>query len=161
MSGFVSRILSDRDQKLVEDFVRAIDESGLSPEEAVAGVAGISGRNARRYVEEGFRPTRMTQTTRNAMRQVIDTIGQEGTAAETSARSAPADYPDGGIATAEQIIETFGRPEALRRQAGHIPVKDAARAGYALAQRLQLPPAGMKRIMQWHDAIMEGEGASG
>lgn len=143
---------NESDKDLVNAFLQRT--SGLGLEEAGRQV-GVSRETVRRWRAGEIAPLR------EGTREALIVYVSHGTTPTRQAHQngrAPADYQDGGVATAEQIIETFGRPEALRRQAGHIPAKDAAVAGYALAQRLQLPPAGMKRIMEWHDAIMEGEG---
>lgn len=113
VSGFVSRVLSNRDQELVDEFVRVVAESGRAPEEAVADVKGLSGRNARRYVEEGYRPTRMTQTTREAMRAVIAKFGQE---------------VDTNIVTDPEAPDTLQRvvldPDNARRLVGQVRPQD-------------------------------------
>lgn len=146
---------NETDETLVNAFLERT--SGLGLEEAGRHV-GVSRETVRRWRAGDIAPLR------GGTREALVSYMSHGTTEAGPVRqngSAPADYPDGGIATADQIIETFGRPEALRRQAGHIPAKDAARAGYALAQRLQLPPAGMKRILEWHDEIMGAEGEGG
>lgn len=142
---------------------RLMEDAGYETNQGLAEAAGVHAVTVSRWLNnrqppEGSNLDRLAQALGTSPSYII--YGEDNGSRPSQTGGDPR-YPDGGISTATQIIETFGRPEALRRQAGHIPARDAAIAGYTLAQRLQLPPAGMKLVLEWHDEIMGSEGETG
>lgn len=71
---------------------------------------------------------------------------------------APAGVERPGATRADEIIRVLGDPEMVRRQAGTVPPSDIAKMAYAIAQRDQLPPQEMRRILDYIEAITGDEG---